>query len=635
MEEPVAAAVNAHVAACTCCQAKLYQFQAEAASLRQIRAHGAIAPPAEQQPSAEHGGEPAGVGATQDWISASPVGAPGTDPFGPEAVAAVRDRALEQADLPDAIGKYKVVGWLGAGGEADIYRVVHIKLGNDLVLKLSRRPVSSENQSDLVEVGRLLVKLEHPNLVRIHDLDFHEDRPFLVMEYVHGRNLKQYAREEPVTQRRAVAIVARLAGVSAVAHRRGITHCDIKPGNVLMDEAGEPRLIDFGMARLRHAWTDRPPTSWGGTVAYMAPEQARGETDRIGPRSDIFALGGVLYFLLTGQAPFTGETWDEVRDRACKCEFEAGALRAAQVSPWLERICLKAMKPEPADRYPTAEALQKALEHFVRGPKILALAGGVAGLALCGFLGYKLVTSRVPAPPPGPGNSSTGVPGPSALSIAANQRMTGRIDLLVVKSKDGTRRRLRLEDRGSVPVRADDEIRIEARLDRPAYLYLFWVGSEGKVAPLYPWTDHDWSTRPAQERKVKGVDVPEIVDAILTIPPGSPGIETLALLARQDSPLPRDAEARLAQVLAGSPVAMPPGMSQAIWLEDGQEVVFRPADGSTSGPRGEDNLSRGIPSPKSRPSDDPVLRIRAMLGSKLQPFGTYSQAVLFPNSGGN
>ena len=117
--------------------------------------------------------------------------------------------------------------------------------------------------------------------------------------------------------------------------------------------------------------------------------------------------------------------------------------------------------------------------------------------------------------------------------------------------------------------------------------------------------------------------------------PASPsGLETLVLLAREDSPLPREDEARLAQGLAGSPVPMPPGMSEAVWLEDGQEVVFEPTHGPRRGERGEEDLSRGIPSPKTRKSDDPVLRIRAILSEKLQPLGSYSQAVLFPNSGG-
>ncbi len=137
-----------------------------------------------------------------------------------------------------------------------------------------------------------------------------------------------------------------------MVHRRGIIHRDIKPRNILIDEAGEPRLIDFGLARLRHAWSDRPDPTWGGTLAYMAPEQARLEHDRIGPRSDVFGLGAVLYFLLTGQPPFVGETTDEVWDRAKRCEFEKDALRLAKVPRRLGRICLTALAADPAGAIP-------------------------------------------------------------------------------------------------------------------------------------------------------------------------------------------------------------------------------------------------------------------------------------------
>jgi hypothetical protein len=133
---------------------------------------------------------------------------------------------------------------------------------------------------------------------------------------------------------------------------------------------------------------------------------------------------------------------------------------------------------------------------------------------------------------------------------------------------------------------------------------------------------------------VTGVELPETLDETLQIPPSPPGLETLVLLAREDSPLPREDEEKLAQGLSGSPVPMPPEKDKAIWLEDGHEVVFGQAHAPTKGERGGDDLSRGIPSPKTRKSDDPVLRIRAILSDKLQPLGSYSQAVLFPNVGG-
>ncbi|MFI5455306.1 MAG: protein kinase [Isosphaerales bacterium] len=635
MGEPIAAAVTAHVAKCASCRAKVDRFRAEAASLRQNYGNGTSPPSTEPDPAVDHDGEPPNAGTTRDWTPADPAGAPGTDPLGPEAVAAARDRAEGQGDLPDAIGKYKVVGWLDGGGEADVYRVVHITLGNDLVLKLSRRPVGADNQSGLVAEGRLLVDLQHPNLVRIYDLDFHDDRPFLVMEYVHGRNLEDYARDEPVAPRRAAALVAKLADVMAVAHRHGITHCDIKPKNILIDQLGEPRVIDFGMARLRHAWSDRAPSSWGGTYAYMAPEQARLEIDRIGPRSDIFALGGVLYFLLTGEAPFVGQTGDEVWDRARRCDFEAGALRLAKAPRRLERICLKAMAADPADRYSSAELLQKALKRYIAKPRVQAALAGVIGLALLASALYALA-KRTETQPALPGASSPVAARPLASSIPAPPvPIKGRINLLVVNSKDGTRRRLRLQDPGAVPVRAKDQVRIEARLDRPAYLYLFWISSNGKVAPLYPWKDHDWSQRPLDERKVKDAELPEIFDEVLDIPVSAPGMETLVLLAREQTPLPRGDEGKLAQLLAGASMSSALDLAKPIWIEDGEEVAFEPSAAAGRDRSGDDTLTRGIPSPKARKSDDPVLRIRALLNEKVKPLGSYSQAVLFPNQGGS
>ncbi len=449
------------------------------------------------------------------------------------------------------------------------------------------------------------------------------------MEYIRGRNLDQIAKEGRLKPRQAAALLARVAAAVDHAHRHGVIHRDIKPKNILVDEAGEPRLIDFGMARLRHAYSEQPCLA-GGTFAFMAPEQANVESaedqQKVGPRSDVFALGAVLYFLLTGNAPFEGETWRACWSRARRCDFDRKALDSPKIPRELRRICLKAMAADPADRYGSAEAFQKALKRYLLEPIVQTCVAGVVAIAKLGGLVYTFATPRTTT------SSVPPVPIPVPIPFAA-QPMKGRIDLLVVKSKDGTRRRLRLADRGAVPVRADDEVRIEARLDRPAYLYLFWLGSEGKVAPLYPWKDHDWSSRPAEEWRVTGAELPELVDDVWTMPASPSGLETLVLLAREDSPLPREDESRLAESLAGSPVALPAGMSEAIWLEDGQEVVFGPSRGPAKAERGDEDLSRGIPSPKARKSDDPVLRIREILRDKLQGAASYSLAVLFPNEG--
>jgi eukaryotic-like serine/threonine-protein kinase len=525
MGEPVAAAITAHLGGCALCRRRLDRLQAEVASLRQNHGQGTT-PGSTEQPEPAHDAEAPNAGATMDWKSSERPGAHDTDRFGPEAVAAARAAAEGEDAMPDTIGRYKVVGWLGYGGEADVYRVVHIKLGNDLVLKLSHRRVGADSQSRLVEQGRLLVDLEHPNLVRIYDLDFHDNRPFLVMEYVHGSDLEQYARDEPVSHRRAAALVAKLAGVMAVAHRHGITHCDIKPKNILIDKSREPRLIDFGMARLRHAWSDCVESTVGGTVAFMAPEQARLEVDRIGPRSDIFSLGGVLYFLLTGQAPFVGENHDEVWDRARRCDFAAGALRAAKVPRGLERICLKAMAAEPAGRFATAEALQKALNRFLVRPKVMAALAGVCGLGLVGGLVFAMVPARPEA------RQAQGAPVMIHQVSPAPGSLAGELTVRVWSPNEGGKRGLKIEEPGALPLLAGEKVRLEAHLNQPAHVYLLWLDGQGKVSQLYPRDDRKYGSQPSGGAARDTVESPAALDEGHPMK-GAGGLETVLLLARR------------------------------------------------------------------------------------------------------
>ena len=202
----------------------------------------------------------------------------GSDGSRPDTESKAPGRAGFRPDAdtnPVAIGKYMVVSRLDHGGQGQLFRVVHPGLCKDLVLKLAHLPVGSDAGAALVSEGRLLAQIDHPNLVRVLDLDLHEGRPYVVMEHVPGTNLQQHATQTRLGVRTATGIVARLARVVGALHRKGVVHLDIKPKNVLMDEAGHPRLIDFGLARLRHAWGDEAAAFSGGTLAYMAPEQAR------------------------------------------------------------------------------------------------------------------------------------------------------------------------------------------------------------------------------------------------------------------------------------------------------------------------------------------------------------------------
>lgn len=321
--------------------------------------------------------------------------------------------AITPPSRPARIGKYLVVGILDSGGQADVYRAIHPTLDKELAIKLSQHAVGrlSDHRPLLIAEGKLLAKLDHPGLARIYDLDFHDDLPFLAMEYVRGPNLGKYAADSPVSPRNAAGLVAEVARALVVVHRHGIVHQDVKPQNILIDENGRARLIDFGMARIRHAWDDSGECASGGTPAFMAPEQARNEDTTIGPRSDVFALGGVLYFLLTGKPPFQGGTVTETLAKAGRCEFDRTALNQPGIPPRLRDLCLKAMAPTPSERYPRAEDFAVELERYLTQPQrvrqlaaltlaSLLLVGLGIGLWASGQRQGMVPTVRTDAPPP-------------------------------------------------------------------------------------------------------------------------------------------------------------------------------------------------------------------------------------------
>jgi hypothetical protein len=201
------------------------------------------------------------------------------------------------------------------------------------------------------------------------------------------------------------------------------------------------------------------------------------------------------------------------------------------------------------------------------------------------------------------------------------ETIKGVLQLRIDDPVNKIRRNLRLDQAGAVPLKPRDRFRIEARLSRPAYAYLCWVGSDGQLAPIYPWTPGHWESRPEREIKITRLDLPAPADKAWEIPAGSPGIETLLLLIREKSPLSRGDEKNLAKLLSDSGASSSLLIKDAVWLENGREITLDPQD-------------RALPSAKSRKSDDPVLRIRRLLSDKVQPLGDYWQALVFPNEGG-
>jgi len=209
----------------------------------------------------------------------------------------------------------------------------------------------------------------------------------------------------------------------------------------------------------------------------------------------------------------------------------------------------------------------------------------------------------------------------SASRQVEPEPLKGVLHLRIDDVASSRRRNLRLDETGVLPLKAGDRFRIEARLNRPAYVYLIWIGSDGKTSPIHPWKPGHWQSRPVPEVKIDHLDLPAKVDKEWEIPAGHPGIETLLLLVREQSPLTRKDEEKLSKLASNSRTSSPVLIKEAVWLENGREITL-------------DQRDRASPSAKTRKSDDLVLRIRRLLGEKVQPLGDYYQALIFPNEGG-
>jgi len=234
--DSVPAELAAHLAGCTSCQTRLEQLTAELALLLADPPEESFWPALSSEPMSSPeatNGRVDDKNPTAPWESPDLAGdrssASGTDVGGDEGSASSDD------PLPTAIGKYLVVGRFPVSGQAEVFRVVHPQFQQERVLKLAKQPVGPDGRSEIVEEGKIMAELEHPHLIRVYDLDFLGDRPYLVMEYIRGRNLEQYGGEKPLSSRQAAALVAKVAGAAAFAHRRGIVHRDIKPRNILVD----------------------------------------------------------------------------------------------------------------------------------------------------------------------------------------------------------------------------------------------------------------------------------------------------------------------------------------------------------------------------------------------------------------
>ena len=286
---------------------------------------------------------------------------------------------------PRRFGNYELLEEIARGGMGVVYKARQRGLNRIVAVKmiLVERFAGKQSVQRFGGEAAAAGVLHHPNIVAIHEIGLHEGQHFFSMDYVEGQNLAQLVAQRPLPAPQAARYVQRIAEAVHYAHEQGILHRDLKPSNVLIEAAtDQPRITDFGLAkRLREQSEIRNPKSEIdltvsgqvlGSPSFMPPEQASRGRGKVGRPSDVFGLGGILYFLLTARAPFQGESLEATISQVLNTEPVPPRLLNPSLPRDLETICLKCLEKEPARRYATAQALADELGRFLDDKPILA-----------------------------------------------------------------------------------------------------------------------------------------------------------------------------------------------------------------------------------------------------------------------
>jgi WD40 repeat protein/serine/threonine protein kinase len=298
-------------------------------------------------------------------------------------------------------GDYELLDEIARGGMGVVYRARQRSLNRLVAVKmlLAGEFASPEFVRRFRREAEAAASLQHPHIVAVHEVGEHAGRQFFSMELVEGQNLAEHVRAQPLTARRAAAWLKTIAEAVQYAHEHGVLHRDLKPSNILIDASDQPRITDFGLAKLvgPRSTATRPSAPGAGdavegvapgesTLAgqafgsptYMSPEQAAGIHSSLGPPSDVYSLGAILYQMLTGRPPFQGETLHQVLVQVQTADPIAPGLLNPSVPADLQTICLKCLEKEPAKRFQSGAELAEELGRFLRNEPIRSRPVGAA-----------------------------------------------------------------------------------------------------------------------------------------------------------------------------------------------------------------------------------------------------------------
>ncbi|WP_345685296.1 serine/threonine-protein kinase [Novipirellula caenicola] len=280
--------------------------------------------------------------------------------------------------LPTEIGDYELIEEIGRGGMGVVFRARQISLDREVAVKmiLRGRLASDTDMQRFLAEASATAKLDHPSIVPVYEVGDVDGRPFFSMKYIDGITLAERVADGPMPQREAAQLVATVARAIQFAHDAGVLHRDIKPSNILLPRDGVPMITDFGLAKQAESQVDLTRSGMlVGTPAYMSPEQAGNRRDMVGPSSDVYSLGCVLYFALTGRSPFVAESPMQLVMLVIEQDPSPPRALRPSLDRDLEMIVVRCLQ-KPIDlRYESAAALAKDLEAYLADEPVAARSG--------------------------------------------------------------------------------------------------------------------------------------------------------------------------------------------------------------------------------------------------------------------
>lgn len=259
------------------------------------------------------------------------------------------------------LGKYRLLSLLSWRGQAYIFRAIDLQLNRLVAIKIYRNASKSETRKQLLNEARALSRINSSSVIRCIDLANDRQRRFLVLEHVTGVTVSEHTKEHQIGVPQVLSLMEKIASGMIDVHRNGILHLDLKPSNILVLPSGGIKIIDFGLSQ---TMLDIRADNRCGTIAFMAPERAANEIELIGPRSDVFGLGAVFYYLLTGRPPFDAPTRSQLLQQSLDGQIQSPRSLVSGIPRDVDLLCMSCLEPNVFQRVDSVESLLYSLREI-------------------------------------------------------------------------------------------------------------------------------------------------------------------------------------------------------------------------------------------------------------------------------